>query len=77
MDDEQILAIPGAGTCPQPTDPHVASSWVTYQVDQLNLAVKKLVEAGVTIELVRASRYHNGNGNWGDQFRTHIRNDSR
>ncbi|WP_038013736.1 hypothetical protein [Terasakiella pusilla] len=77
MDDEHILAIPGAGTCPQPTDIHEASSWMSYQVDQLNLAVKKLVDAGATIELVRTSRYHNGTGNWGDQFRTHLVKENR
>ncbi|PRY93785.1 hypothetical protein BCF33_2670 [Hasllibacter halocynthiae] len=35
---------------------------------RLNHAVTQAVEAGVTIELVRASRHHGGNGNWGDMM---------
>lgn len=33
---------------------------------RLNHAVMQAVEAGVTVELVRASRHHCGDGNWGD-----------
>ena len=35
---------------------------------RLNHAVMDAVEAGVSIELVRASRHHCGNGNWGDMM---------
>jgi|GEM_PF-1226957 len=37
-------------------------------VHHVNLAVMKAVEAGLTVELVRVSRYHGGNGTWGDQM---------
>ena len=37
-------------------------------VHHLNLAVMKAVEAGLTVELVRVSRFHGGNGTWGDQM---------
>jgi hypothetical protein len=33
----------------------------------LNQAIMQAVDAGVTIELVRDFRYHDGRGNWGDQ----------
>ncbi|MEF2073382.1 SMc00767 family acetate metabolism repressor [Consotaella aegiceratis] len=33
---------------------------------RLNLSVIAAVEAGVSVELVRSSRHHCGNGNWGD-----------
>ncbi len=35
---------------------------------RLNLAVVKAVDAGVSVELIRATRYHDGQGNWGDQL---------
>lgn len=36
-------------------------------VHRLNRAVAEVVEAGATVELMRCSRYHSGNGRWGDQ----------
>ncbi|MEM0977865.1 MAG: hypothetical protein AAGJ34_10040 [Pseudomonadota bacterium] len=33
---------------------------------RLNQSVVRAVEAGVTVELIRSSRHHNGDGNWGD-----------
>lgn len=35
---------------------------------RLNHSVTKAVEAGVTVEMVRASRHHGGDGNWGDMM---------
>ncbi|MDQ0463702.1 hypothetical protein QO010_001473 [Caulobacter ginsengisoli] len=35
---------------------------------RLNEAVRKAVEAGYSVELVRTSRCHDGSGNWGDQI---------
>lgn len=35
---------------------------------RLNEAVKKAIDAGYSVELVRASRHHDGAGNWGDQI---------
>ncbi|WP_244490893.1 SMc00767 family acetate metabolism repressor [Aureimonas frigidaquae] len=33
---------------------------------RLNQAVMKAVEEGLSVELVRSSRHHSGNGCWGD-----------
>ncbi|WP_374762885.1 SMc00767 family acetate metabolism repressor [Yunchengibacter salinarum] len=35
---------------------------------RLNDSVIKAVEAGVTVELMRTSRYHNEEGAWGDML---------
>lgn len=37
-------------------------------VHHLNFAVTRAVDAGLSVELVRASRHHDGSGNWGDQM---------
>ena len=39
---------------------------VANDLHRLNQSVMKAVEAGVSVELVRSSRHHCGNGNWGD-----------
>lgn len=33
---------------------------------RLNQSVIEAVDAGVTVELIRSSRHHDGDGNWGD-----------
>lgn len=33
---------------------------------RLNQSVARAVDAGVSVELIRSSRHHNGTGNWGD-----------
>ena len=33
---------------------------------RLNQSVIRAVDAGVSVELIRSSRHHNGNGKWGD-----------
>lgn len=45
----------------------VAIRRVADQVHRLNHAIVKAVEAGATIELLRCSRFHAGDGHWGDQ----------
>jgi hypothetical protein len=35
---------------------------------RLNQAVVRCVDSGLTVELVRAARYHDEAGNWGDQL---------
>lgn len=35
---------------------------------RLNEAVRRALDAGYSVELVRASRCHDGAGNWGDQI---------
>ena len=43
---------------------------------RLNEAVKKAIDAGYSVELVRASRHHDGAGNWGDQIVPTVRPNS-
>ncbi|MBV9568969.1 MAG: hypothetical protein JO172_12595 [Hyphomicrobiales bacterium] len=40
---------------------------VADAVHRMNEAVIRAVDQGVSVELVRVSRYHNGKGSWGDQ----------
>lgn len=35
---------------------------------RLNAAIEQAVRDGITVELVRVSRVHDGDGNWGDQM---------
>jgi hypothetical protein len=37
-------------------------------VHRTNEAIRQAVESGMSVELVRVSRYHQGPGNWGDQM---------
>ncbi len=41
---------------------------VTNSLHRLNEAITEAVEAGLTVEIKRASRFHGGTGNWGDQI---------
>ncbi|MDO5622890.1 MAG: hypothetical protein Q4G24_15695 [Paracoccus sp. (in: a-proteobacteria)] len=40
---------------------------VADAVHRLNETVQRAVNEGVSVELVRVSRHHSGNGSWGDQ----------
>ena len=40
---------------------------VADDLHKLNGAVVNAVEAGLTVELMRVSRYHSQDGQWGDQ----------
>jgi hypothetical protein len=42
-------------------------------VHRLNEAVARVVDAGISVELIRTARYHNASGNWGDQLTPLIR----
>jgi hypothetical protein len=42
-------------------------------VHRTNEAIRQAVDAGLSVELVRVSRYHEGHGNWGDQMLPVIR----
>jgi hypothetical protein len=46
---------------------------VADAVHRVNEAIMRAVAAGVSVELVRVSRYHDGMGNWGDQMIPTIR----
>ena len=41
---------------------------VADSLHRLNRAITQAVDAGITIELMRASRYHANGGVWGDQM---------
>lgn len=41
---------------------------VAEAVHRLNETIQRSVDAGISIELVRVSRFHDGAGNWGDQM---------
>jgi hypothetical protein len=46
---------------------------VAEAVHRMNEAVQRAVAEGVSVELVRVSRHHNGAGAWGDQIVPTIR----
>ena len=46
---------------------------VADAVHRANEAILRAVDAGVSVELIRVSRYHDGRGNWGDQMVPTIR----
>ncbi len=50
------------------TDQERALRRMADAVHHLNLAVTRAVDSGLSVELVRASRHHDGSGNWGDQM---------
>jgi len=58
-DDQQETPLTGRET---------AVRRVADQMHRLNHAIAQAVEAGVSVELLRCSRYHSGNGHWGDQM---------
>lgn len=49
-------------------DQETAVRQLANSLHRLNEAVVKAVEAGITVELLRTSRFHNETGNWGDQI---------
>lgn len=46
---------------------------VAEAVHRVNEAIIRAVDAGISVELVLSSRYHDGRGNWGDQMTTILR----
>jgi hypothetical protein len=50
---------------------------VADAVHRLNEAVQRAVTEGVSVELVRVSRYHSGSGAWGDQVVPTVRDTGR
>lgn len=67
MSEADIIAIPGAGACPQPRDLESAIRRVADLTHRLNHAIAAAVDSGVTVELIRCSRHHDSKGRWGDQ----------
>ncbi|MFD1882278.1 hypothetical protein [Paracoccus pacificus] len=46
---------------------------VAEATHRLNEAVQRAVSKGVSVEIIRVSRYHDGAGSWGDQVVPTIR----
>ena len=65
-----------SGFQPAPPDPEssftgnqdAALRMVANSLHRLNDAIVKAADTWLTIELMRASRYHAGSGSWGDQM---------
>ena len=53
---------------PDPNSRERAIERIAEASHRLNEAVRRALEAGYSVELVRASRCHDGAGNWGDQI---------
>ena len=49
---------------------------VTNSLHRLNEAITEAVGAGLTVEIKRASRFHGGTGDWGDQIYLVIHKDN-
>ncbi len=60
------LAEPFSG--PGTADTEMLIRKVADTLHRLNLQINNAVAAGVTVELIRGSRVHNGRGQWGDQM---------
>lgn len=58
---------------PAPTDEARAIQRVAEATHRLNEAVQRAVSAGISVEVIRVSRFHDGAGNWGDQVVPTIR----
>lgn len=41
---------------------------LSNDLQRLNQTITELADDGMTVELVRRSRYHTATGNWGDQM---------
>jgi hypothetical protein len=55
------------------TEQEKAIRRVADAVHRMNESIIRAVEAGISVELVRTSRYHDGMGSWGDQIIPTIR----
>ncbi|MBO9558651.1 MAG: hypothetical protein J7515_08700 [Caulobacter sp.] len=61
---------------PDTSDHKRAIDRVAEASHRLNEAVRRAIEAGYSVELVRTSRHHDGSGNWGDQIVPTVRTTS-
>lgn len=68
MRSADVVAISEPFNGPRGVDPDVLIRKVADTLHRLNQQISSAVDAGVTIELMRGSRFHNGRGQWGDQM---------
>ena len=59
-----LRPVPGA----RETEQDRAIRRIADAVHRTNEAIRAAVDSGMSVELVRVSRYHEGHGNWGDQM---------
>lgn len=55
----------GQGLTPEQNE---AMRMMANHLHRLNHAVVRCVDSGLTVELLRAARYHDEAGHWGDQL---------
>lgn len=68
MRTADIVALSEPFNVPRTSDPETCIRRVAETLHRLNQQIAVAVGAGVTIELMRGSRFHNGLGQWGDQM---------
>lgn len=68
MRTADVIAISEPFNGPSQTDSDVIIRKVAQTLHRLNQQIATAVNAGVTIEMMRGSRFHNGRGQWGDQM---------
>lgn len=62
---------------PDLSDRDRAINRVADAVHRVNEAIQRAVSTGVSVELVRVSRHHDGAGSWGDQMIPLVRDVTR
>ena len=68
MRSADVIAISEPFNGPKQADSDTLIRKVADTLHRLNQQITTAVDAGVTIELMRGSRFHNGRGQWGDQM---------
>ncbi len=68
MKSAEIIQMVEPFNGPKTNDVDSAIRKVADTLHRLNLQIHQAVEAGASIELMRAHRVHNGRGQWGDQM---------
>ncbi len=72
MSDEEFIPVPRRA----PEDKRTrAIRLLADAVHQANEMIRRAVDTGLSVELIRVSRYHDGRGNWGDQMIPTVRED--
>jgi len=66
--ESNVTPFPEEESRTQQSDREIAIRRLADQMHRLNHAIVQAVEAGVSVELMRCSRYHSGSGLWGDQM---------
>lgn len=68
MRTADVIALSEPFNGPRNNDADTLIRKVADTLHRLNQQITTAVDAGVTIELMRGSRFHNGRGQWGDQM---------